>query len=124
MASTFASVDDYIAAAAPDVRPILEDIRRAMHAAVPGAGEAIKYDMPTLTLDGRSVVHVAAWKHHIGLYPLPDGDPALTAELAPYDTGKGTARFPLGRPIPIDLIGRVTAALAQRATDVTARPPR
>ena len=121
MATKFASVDDYIAAAAVDVRPILEAIRRTMHEAVPGAGEAIKYDMPTLTLDGRSVVHVAAWKHHIGLYPLPDADPALAAELAPYDTGKGTARFPLDQPVPIELIGRVTAALAARVTrtDVT-----
>ncbi|MET0458936.1 MAG: DUF1801 domain-containing protein [Ilumatobacteraceae bacterium] len=121
MATKFTSVDDYIAAAAADVRPVLEDILRTMHEVVPGAGETIKYDMPTLTLDGRSVVHVAAWKHHIGLYPLPAGDPALAAELAPYDTGKGTARFPLDQPIPVELIGRITAALAQRQTaaDVT-----
>jgi uncharacterized protein YdhG (YjbR/CyaY superfamily) len=115
MAAKFASIDDYIAAADTGVRPILEDIRRTMHEAVPGAGEAIKYDMPTLTLDGRSIVHVAAWKHHIGLYPLPDGDPALAAELAPYETGKGTARFPLDQPVPVELIGRVAAALAARA---------
>ena len=100
MASTFASVDDYIAAAAVDVRPILEDIRRTMHEAVPGAGEAIKYDMPTLTLDGRSVVHVAAWKHHIGLYPLPDGDPALTAELAPVRHRQGHGPLPPGSAGP------------------------
>jgi uncharacterized protein YdhG (YjbR/CyaY superfamily) len=103
-------------------QPGSQDIRRTMHEAVPGADEAIKYDMPTLTLDGRSVVHVAAWKHHIGLYPLPDGDPALTAELAPYDTGKGTARFPLDQPIPISLIGRLTSALAARARATDATP--
>ena len=74
--------------------------------------------MPTLTLGGRSLVHVAAWKHHVGLYPLPAVDPAvdpgLARELAAYDTGRGTARFPLGQPVPAALIGRLGALLAEQ----------
>ncbi|MET0694023.1 MAG: DUF1801 domain-containing protein [Propionibacteriaceae bacterium] len=117
MAEKHATVEAYIDAAPTEVRAVLEQIRSAIHGAVPGAGEKISYDMPTITLDGRSLVHFAAWKHHIGLYPLPAADESLTAELAPYNTGKGTARFPLDRPVPYELIGRVAQELAeQRAT--------
>jgi uncharacterized protein YdhG (YjbR/CyaY superfamily) len=101
----------------------MEEIRRAIRAAVPEAGERISYQMPTITLDGRALVHVAAWKHHIGLYPLPSVEGAL-AELAPYSTGRGTAQFPLSEPIPYDLIARVAATLADHRRDLEgdARP--
>ncbi|MDQ4039849.1 MAG: DUF1801 domain-containing protein [Actinomycetota bacterium] len=111
MAAKFATIDEYISALPDDVAAIVEEIRRVIRAAVPDAGERISYQMPTMTLDGGSLVHFAAWKHHIGLYPLPAADDALTQDLAPYNTGKGTARFPLDQPIPYDLIARVAAQL-------------
>ncbi len=71
--------------------------------------------IPTLTLDGRSVVHFAAWKHHLSRYPQPTGDPALARDLEPYAMGKGTLRFPLARPVPYDLVAHVvTQLLAER----------
>jgi len=112
MAEKHPTVQAYIDAAPLTVQPVLEHIRTVIHAAVPGAGERISYDMPTITLDGTALVHFAAWKHHIGLYPLPAADEALTAELRPYNTGKGTARFPLDRPVPYELIGRLAHLLA------------
>jgi hypothetical protein len=33
-------------------------------------------------------VHVAAWKNHIGLYPLPPLDGGLAQEVAPYRGAK------------------------------------
>jgi len=116
--ATARTVDEYISACPAEVQPVLQEllteIRRVIHEAVPGAGERIAYQMPTITLDGRSLVHFAAWKHHIGLYPLPTADDDLQAELAPYDAGKGTARFPLDQPVPYELIGRIAARLAQQ----------
>lgn len=111
MAAKFATIDDYIGALPEDVATIVEEVRRAIRKAVPDAGEQISYQMPTITLEGTSLVHFAAWKHHIGLYPLPAADEALERELAPYDTGKGTARFPLDEPIPYDLIEGLAALL-------------
>ncbi|MFZ0159578.1 MAG: DUF1801 domain-containing protein [Kineosporiaceae bacterium] len=72
--------------------------------------------MPTFTLDGRSVVHIAAWKHHLAVYPVPAGDAAFDEELAPYRATEGTLRFPLKQPIPYDLIARVAALLAEQRT--------
>lgn len=48
-----------------------EQVCRTIRTAVPAAGEAISYAMPTITLNGRDLVSFAAWKRHIGLYPLP-----------------------------------------------------
>ncbi|MCW2812428.1 MAG: hypothetical protein JWP61_2886, partial [Friedmanniella sp.] len=56
-------------------------------------------------------------KHHLGLYPLP-ADRSRLPELAGYDTGKGTARFPLDQPIPYALIARLVEQLARER-----RPP-
>jgi uncharacterized protein YdhG (YjbR/CyaY superfamily) len=102
-----ASIDEYIAGFPPDVREILEQIRRTIREAAPDAEETISYQMPTFTLHDRYLVYFAAYKQHIGLYPVPAGDVAFKDELAPYAAGKGTARFPYDRPIPFDLIAKI-----------------
>lgn len=111
MADTFATIDDYISSFPEDVQIILEGVRRTIRKAAPGAGETISYQIPTLTLNGRDLVYFAAWKHHIGLYPIPTADEALEQELAPYRATKATLRFPLRSPIPYDLIERLVALL-------------
>lgn len=115
--STPASIDDYIAAAPDPVRPILEQVRSTIRDALPRSSEAISYQMPTVVLDGRRVIHFAAWKYHLAVYPIPSGDDDLLADLEPYAGEKGTLRFPLDRPIPYALIGRVATALAERGTE-------
>ena len=112
MAAAFATIDEYIASFPPAVQEVLQDIRRTMHAVVPDAGEAISYNMPSLTLGGRSFVYFAGWKRHVSVYPIPDGDDAYEEQLTPYRSGASTAKFPLGKPIPHDLIARITKHLA------------
>jgi uncharacterized protein YdhG (YjbR/CyaY superfamily) len=87
VATTFQTVDDYIATFPPGVQTALGEIRRTMHAAVTGAGETISYNIPTLTLNGRPLVHFAGWKRHVSVYPIPDGDDAYEAQLVPYRSG-------------------------------------
>ena len=94
------------------MQDILREIRRRCRAAVPGSGEAISYGIPTVTLDGRQVVYFAGWAHHISVYPVPSGDDAFEAEIAPFRSAKGTLKFPLGKPIPYGLIERTAALLA------------
>jgi uncharacterized protein YdhG (YjbR/CyaY superfamily) len=111
--ATFTSVDDYIASFPPDVQDVLQEVRRTIHAAVPGAGEKISYDIPTITLEGRSVVYFAGWKRHVSVYPVPAGDEAYEALVAPHRSGAGTAKFPLNKPIPHDVIAAIASRLAQ-----------
>ena len=114
MARTFDTVDDYIPSFPTASQQVLHDVRRALHGAVPGAGETISYDIPTLTLHGRSVVHFAGWKHHVSVYPIPDGDPSFEQAVARHRSGASTAKFPLDEPMPLDLIGRIARLLVEQ----------
>ena len=100
------NIDEYIAGSPRDVQQILEKIRATIRKAAPDAEEAIKYQMPTFTLKG-NLVHFAAFKKHIGFYPTPTGTEKFQKQLAAYQGAKGSVRFPLDKPIPFDLIGKI-----------------
>jgi len=100
------TIDEYIAGFPDDVQEILEKIRMTIRKAAPDAEETIKYQMPTFTLKG-NLVHFAAFKKHIGLYPAPTGIEKFQKELSVYEGAKGSIRFPLGKPIPFDLISKI-----------------
>ncbi len=104
--TTPASIDEYIAGFPPDIQAILEKIRATIRQAAPEAQEAIKYRMPTFVLQG-NLVHFAAFKEHIGLYPAPTGIIKFKDELSVYASAKGSVRLPLDEPIPYDLISRI-----------------
>ena len=99
-------MDEYIAGFPDDVQEILEKIRAAIREAAPDAEETIKYQIPTFTLNG-NLVSFAAYKKHIGLYPVPAGNEKFRKELAAYRAAKSSVRFPLDQPIPFDLIGKL-----------------
>lgn len=99
-------IDEYIAGFPEDVRTILAQIRATIRNAAPDASEAVKYGIPTFTLNG-NLVHFGAFKRHIGFYPTPKGIEAFEAELAPYAQAKGSVRFPLDQPIPFALISKI-----------------
>jgi uncharacterized protein YdhG (YjbR/CyaY superfamily) len=106
------SIDEYIAGFPQDIRKTLETIRETIRAAAPDAEEKISYQMPTFTLKG-NLVHFAAYKTHIGFYPTPSGIEQFRQELSAYDCAKGTVRFPLGKPVPLELISRIVRFRAE-----------
>ena len=107
-----ATIDGYIRSFPPDVRRILEEIRRVVPARVPDAEESVGYRMPAFRR-GTIFFYFAAFKRHIGVFPPVKGDAALRKALLPYRGERGNLRFPLDQPIPYELIGRVAAALAR-----------
>jgi uncharacterized protein YdhG (YjbR/CyaY superfamily) len=117
MLEPFTTVDEYVASLPDDVRPVMDRIRRCIRAVVPDVVETISYNMPTFTLDGLPLVHVAAWKKHIGLYPLPPLDGDLAAEVEPYRAAKDTMQLKYARPIPYDLVERVLAVMLEQRRD-------
>ena len=100
------TIDDYISGFPGEVQVLLTKIRQTVRKAAPGAVEAIVYRIPTFRLNG-NLVHFAAFKKHIGFFPTPSGIENFRKELAPYATSKGAIQFPLDRPIPYALIGRI-----------------
>ena len=109
-----ATVDEYLAGLPDDARARVQEVRRVVHQVVPDAGETISYAMPTFTLDGQPLVHVAAWKQHIGIYPLPPLDPELDAAVAPYRGTKDALKLPYTQPLPVGLLARVLEVLVER----------
>ena len=102
----FNSIDEYIATFPTEVQKILEELRAAIKASAPDAEEKISYQMPTFALRG-NLVHFAAWKNHIGFYPTSSGTQAFKHELAVYEGAKGSIKFPIDKPLPLELIRRI-----------------
>ena len=103
-----ATVAGYIAQMPPPARRALKRLRTAIKAAAPGITERISYRIPTFDLDGRYLLYIAAFREHVSVYPVTAGMLARHGKaIAPYRAGKGTLRFPLDEPIPIDLVTRL-----------------
>lgn len=114
------SIDDYIAAFPKDVQARLQKLRRTIAKAAPGADEAISYRIPTFKLNGHYLIYFAAFKMHIGLYPVHADTAGLSQAMARYASGKATLKFPLDQPVPYGLITNVVKAKV-RAAMVTSR---
>jgi uncharacterized protein YdhG (YjbR/CyaY superfamily) len=54
------------------------------------------------------LVTFAAFKHHIGFYPTPSAVKAFANDLSKFVTAKGSIQFPLEKPLPLPLIGKIT----------------
>jgi uncharacterized protein YdhG (YjbR/CyaY superfamily) len=117
MAKTdFKSVDEYIAAQPETVRSVLERVRNAIRQALPGAEEVISYQIPAFKLHGGPVLYFAGWRQHYSLCPANNQlVAAFNDDLAPYQVRKATIRFPLSRPVPVRLIGRIAKFRAKEA---------
>lgn len=100
------NIDEYIAAFPGPIQKLLKAMRKAIKQAAPNAVEAIKYAIPTFVFHG-NLVHFAAYKNHIGFYPGPSGIEEFEKETLPYQTGKGTLQFPIDKPLPVTLIGKI-----------------
>ena len=111
MTKTPASIDSYIDGCEPRTQAILREVRAVIRNAAPQAEETISYGMPTFK-QGRVLVHLGAFKDHIGLFP-PVRDPDLQDRAAPYRGEKGNLRFPLDQPIPYDLIEEIVSRRAK-----------
>lgn len=106
-----ATVESYLADQPPATRDVLQVVREALRRSLPEAEEVISYSIPAYRLPGGVALFFAGWKNHWSLYPA--GKELVSAfrdELAPYKVNeKGTIRFPLSEPVPVDLVERIAA---------------
>lgn len=115
------NIDDYIAGFPADIQAMLNQIRATIQKSAPTAEEAIKYAIPTFVLNGRNLVHFAAFKNHIGFYPTPTGIESFQKELSKYKQGKGSVQFPLDEPMPLALITKIVKFNMARNAEVVAK---
>lgn len=102
----FNTVEEYILSFPESTRKKLYEIREIIKNTVPDASEKISYNMPTFYLKG-NLVHFAAFKNHIGFYPLPGAVKNFENDLAPYKHAKGSVQFSLALPLPKTLIEKI-----------------
>jgi len=105
-------IDEYIATFPEPIQEILEKIRGTIRQAAPEATEDISYGIPTFKHHG-NLVHFAAYKNHIGFYPTSSGIEQFKPKLTAYKLSRGTIQFPLGQPIPYDLIKEIVVFRVQ-----------
>jgi uncharacterized protein YdhG (YjbR/CyaY superfamily) len=103
---TYATIDEYIRSFPKDIQRILTQLREEIKAAAPDSVESISYRMPAFSFKG-PLVYFAAYKNHIGFYPIPNGIKEFQKELASYKKGKGSVQFPIDKPLPLKLINKI-----------------
>ena len=111
-----ATVAQYIQAAPAKAREKLREMRACILKAAPGAEEALKWGMPSVSYR-RILVIYGAFKHHIGFYPTSSATKAFTKELVKLKTAKGSIQFSYEKPLPLALIGRITAFRVRECND-------
>lgn len=104
----FETVDDYIASQPIEVQKVLKELRSYIKEAVPEAVELLNYKVPAFNLiaNGKrdQQIMIAGYAKFVGFYPFPTTMEAFADELKDYKKGKGSVQFPLGQPLPKDLI--------------------
>ena len=119
MKTTFSTIDEYIASFPKETQILLKKVRATIKKVAPNLAETISYAIPTFQLNGKSLVHFAGFKNHIGFYATPTGHKEFKEELANYKQGKGSVQFPLDQPIPYDLIKRIVKFRVEELTNKT-----
>jgi uncharacterized protein YdhG (YjbR/CyaY superfamily) len=99
----FTSIDEYIASFPEATQKLLQELRAAIRVATPEAQEKISYQIPTFALNG-NLLSFAAFKNHIGIYPIPEGTAEFQQQVAPYRAAKSSLHLPLDKPLPLELI--------------------
>ncbi len=110
------NVAEYISAAPKEARKKLREMRACILKSAPGAKEGLKWGMPGYSYR-RVLVTFAAFEHHIGFYPTPSAVKAFAKELSEYATASASIQFPLEKPLPLGLIGKITKFRAKESLE-------
>ncbi len=101
-----ATVDEYIESQDETVQPRLNEIRAIFRQALPEAEECLSWSMPTYR-KGRNIIHFAAQKKHVGIYPGGEATTVFAEELQDFDVSKGTIRLPYDKELPVQLLEKI-----------------
>ena len=98
------TIDSYITTFSPEIQKKLQFLRQFFLSLAPTATESMVYGVPTFKLNGKNLVHFAAFKHHIGVYPTPEVIVQFADQLKHYKTATGSIQFPFDEDLPLELL--------------------
>lgn len=107
------NIDQYIAGFPAETQKLLQKVRETIRQAAPEAKEVISYGMPAFK-QHTVLVYFAGYAKHIGFYPTSSGIENFKDEFANYKWSKGAVQFPLDKPLPLELITRITKFKAEK----------
>jgi uncharacterized protein YdhG (YjbR/CyaY superfamily) len=87
------AIDDYISLQPEAIQPLLKSVLKALRQTLPTATEKIAWQMPTFW-EGQNLIHFAAQKNHLGIYPGAEAMEHFAPRLTEYKTSKGAVQFP------------------------------
>ena len=102
------TIDEYILAQNEEIQSHLRSVREAIRKELPDATEKISWSMPTWW-QRHNIIHFAANKKHIGLYPGPEAVVQFAEKLdqAGCKHSKGSIQIPYSDDLPLDLISEI-----------------
>ncbi|WP_353137507.1 DUF1801 domain-containing protein [Pseudopedobacter sp.] len=117
MSTINSHIEQYIEGFDSEKKNILEKLLLIIRNVVPPeTEETFSYQMPTFRYNG-NLIHFAAFKNHIGLYPGPDAIQHFASELQTYKTSKGAIQIPLDKPLPQKLIESIVLYNVEKLRD-------
>lgn len=102
------TVREYIDQAPNGTQEKLRELRACLREVALDAEESLKWGTPAFSLD-RILFTYGGFKQHVGFYPTPAAIEEFEEELEAYETSKSTIKFPLGDPLPVDLVQEIAA---------------
>lgn len=96
-------IEQYISEQRPEIQTQLRQVWDCITSVLPDAEQRISWSMPTFKKKN-NIIHFAAAKHHIGVYPGPETIEAFRERLKKFKTSKGAVQLPLDKELPLDLI--------------------
>jgi uncharacterized protein YdhG (YjbR/CyaY superfamily) len=107
------TIEEYFAQFPKETQALLEQVRLRFKKIIPNAEESISYGIIKFNFNGQYIAYCAAYKKHIGIYPIPKGDEAFEKAIMPYKKAKSTLQLPLDKPLPLDLIEQLVLLSVQ-----------
>ncbi|MDR2504524.1 MAG: DUF1801 domain-containing protein [Oscillospiraceae bacterium] len=103
------TIEEYIEQQSEDLQPRLREVYAAIKSVLPDAAEKISWQMPTFARSdkGGNLIHFAAFKKHIGIYPGGEATTVFADKLNDYKTSKGGIQLPNNKPLPSALIAEI-----------------
>lgn len=103
----YKTIDEYLKDYPADIQTILQKIRKTIQEAAPEAEEAVRYGMPTFRFKEKNMIHFAAFKNHLSIFPGPQAIEEFTEGLFSYQVSKGTIQFQFHQTVPYPLIKKI-----------------
>ncbi len=105
------AIDEYLASTMPRNRALLRDLRKTIHALVPGIEECISYGMPAFRFDGRVIAGFQATSKGCSYYPFSGTTlTTLARDVEGYDQTKSALHFGTDKPLPVALVRKLLKA--------------